>query len=349
MICDSIKDNSVVRRMILDEFYYQSKNSSYIIALQSVEAIKNCGLERSGIEETSKSLFYPSIKYLVRIVKSNKDDRVLGHCVQSLHQMLLKDREKTADVVYYLVSMIDRINSPPAKARIIRLIIDFIEHFKTIARETFRKLVKNFTAEKLPVKFQIIQLGVTLMQIKFEGAQEKLERIFAYVIQLGLSDADYGLKVFTRMVKGIFEKDSLCGDKIDRQSAFLNLQKESSLEGSQSKIVESKADLGGSSVGSEYKDVELENQESLNLNFLEDIDNHFIPSLSSVLNLPNSDLKVELCSEDQQTHANEFIFKTGPSKDLMFSHSIHSEGGKQDHGRGSKAHESVGKFVSSNQ
>lgn len=65
-----------MRKIILDEFYFQSKSTSQIIALQSVDAIKNCGLERNGIEDSSKSLFYPSIKYLIRIVKTNRGDRV---------------------------------------------------------------------------------------------------------------------------------------------------------------------------------------------------------------------------------------------------------------------------------
>ena len=143
-ICDRITDNSVIRRIILEEFAYQSKNKSSLIALQAVEGIKNCGLEKNRIADTSKSMFYPSIKALIKIVKINKDDRVLGRCIQNLHQMLLKDKQKTTEVVYYLVSMLDKIKSPSAKARIIKLIIDFKDYFKTLARETFRKLAKGF-------------------------------------------------------------------------------------------------------------------------------------------------------------------------------------------------------------
>ena len=78
IVCDNIKDNSILRKIILDELYYQSKNRSTIISLLAVEAIKNCGLERNGIEPSSKSMFYPSIKYMVKIVSSENDDRVLG-------------------------------------------------------------------------------------------------------------------------------------------------------------------------------------------------------------------------------------------------------------------------------
>ena len=78
IVCDNIKDNSILRKIILDELYYQSKNRSAIISLLAVEAIKNCGLERNGIEPSSKSMFYPSIKYMVKIVSSENDDRVLG-------------------------------------------------------------------------------------------------------------------------------------------------------------------------------------------------------------------------------------------------------------------------------
>jgi hypothetical protein len=223
-IWDSIKDNSVIRRTILDEFYYQSKNRSPIIALQAVDWIKNWGLERYGIAETSKSMFYPSIKHLIKIVKVNKDDRVLGRCIQNLHLMLLKDKNKTAEVVYYLVSMLESIKSPSAKARIIKLIIDFKDYFKTLARETFRKLVKNFWNERTVVKFQIIQLGITWMQMKFEGETEKLEQIFNYVLRLALADADYSLKQFTRMVKGIFDQESYWGGDINSKTAFTQIE-----------------------------------------------------------------------------------------------------------------------------
>ena len=76
MICDKIRDNYSLRKIILEEFYFQSKNTSQIISLQSVDAIRNWGLERNGIEDTSKSLFYPSIKYLIKIVKTNRGDKV---------------------------------------------------------------------------------------------------------------------------------------------------------------------------------------------------------------------------------------------------------------------------------
>lgn len=224
LICDSIRDNSAVRKIILDEFYYQSKNNSPIIALQSVEAIKNCGMERNGIEQSSKSMFYPSVKYMVRIVKTNKDDRVLGRCVQNLHIMLLKDQTKTPEIVYYLVSMLDKLTSPSARARVIRLVIDFINYFKTSARETFRKLVKNFLNEKLQVKFQILQLGITLMMIKFEDGTEKLEKIFNYLLKVALADADYGLKMFTRLVKGIFDRETMCDGTVTVNSIFSKAQ-----------------------------------------------------------------------------------------------------------------------------
>lgn len=165
-------------------------------------------MERHGIEETSKSMFYPSIKYLIKIVKVSKDDRVLGRCIERLHLMLLKDRRKTRDVVFYLVGMLDGIKSPMAKARIVRLVIDFKEVFKTLARETFRKLVKGFLREKTVVKFMIVQLGIALMQMKFEEENEKFEQIFNYMLKLALADADYGLKQFTRMVKGIFDQEA---------------------------------------------------------------------------------------------------------------------------------------------
>lgn len=78
LICDKIRDNSVIRKIILNEQYYQTKNTSFIVAIQALEGMKNCGLERNGIDESSKSLFYPSIKYMIKIVKNSRDDRVLG-------------------------------------------------------------------------------------------------------------------------------------------------------------------------------------------------------------------------------------------------------------------------------
>ena len=46
------------------------------------------------------------------------------------------------------------------------------------------------------------------MQMKFEEETEKLEQIFNYLMRLALADADYSLKQFTRMVKGIFDQES---------------------------------------------------------------------------------------------------------------------------------------------
>ena len=58
--------------------------------------------------------------------------------------MLIKDKTKTKNIVYYLVSMLDKITAVSARSRIIKLIIDYIDQFKTLAREVFRKLVKGF-------------------------------------------------------------------------------------------------------------------------------------------------------------------------------------------------------------
>ncbi|CAI2384681.1 unnamed protein product [Moneuplotes crassus] len=301
LICDRIKDNSTVRKIILDEHFYQTKNASYIIAMQALEGMKNCGLERNGINENSKSMFYPSIRYMIKIVKNNKDDRVLGRCVQNLHVMLLKDKKKTAEVVYYLVSLLDRISSPPAKARIVKLIIDFIDYFKTLARETFRKLVKNFTNEKLPVKFQIIQLGVTLMLIKFDDAEEKLEAIFKYVLQLGMLDADYGLNQFTRMIKGVFDKGTLFGGAITTKTAFTRIQNPKE----DSKNVE------------EYKNVDIPHEER-KVDLLQDFDKYYFLSLSNILNLPQDQgmsLEIDQCNEEQQVIAEEHLQRTGAVKE----------------------------------
>lgn len=217
--------------------------------------------------------------------------------------MLLKDKKKTAEVVYYLVSMLDKINSAPAKARIIKLIIDFIDYFKTLARETFRRLVKNYIKEKLPVKFQIIQLGVTLMLLNFEDGAEKLEAIFNYVLELGLTDADYGLNQFTRMVKGVFNKEILFGGSITTANAFIK---------SQSLPPENK-----NLTAEEFNDVELPHEEEKG-NILKDLDNYYFTSLSNILNLdPETEmsLQIDQCSDEQQRKADEFLIRTGVGKD----------------------------------
>ena len=252
--------------------------------------------------------------------------------------MLLKDRAKTAEIVYYLVSMIGKIHSY-AKARIIRLIIDFIELFKTVGRETFRRLVRTFTSEKLAVKFQIIQLGVTLMQIKFDDEKEKLEKIFSYALQLGLADADYSLKLFCRMTKGIFDKTSLCGGEINYKNAFYNFDNFIKISNKDSKAVNE------SQLSNEYNDIALSSQNSQNLNILESIDEVYIPCLSNLLNLPTNErnnLKIEQWSEEHQEVADEYISRSGAPKEIMFARSIHSEESKSSGKLKSKQNESIG-------
>ena len=255
--------------------------------------------------------------------------------------MLLKDSWKTTEIVYYLVSMIGRINSS-AKARIIRLIIDFIDYFKTVGRETFRRLVGTFTSEKTAVKFQIIQLGVTLMQIKFEDERENLNKIFTYALQLGLSDADYGLKLFWRMVKGIFDKKSLWGKEITFKNAFY-------FDNIDQFNLNNRDDKATNEVhtNNEYNEIVLPSQ-TIQSNILDSIDEIYLPSLSSLLNLqtgPRNSLKIEQCSEEHQQIANEYISKSGPTKEIMFTRSVHSEEGKSSSKPKSKANESIGKIV----
>lgn len=265
-------------------------------------------MERNGIDETSKSLFYPSIRFLVKIVKSNKDDRVLGRCVKNLHDLLLKDKSKTKDIVYYLVSMLEKISSSIARTRIIKLIMDYIDQFKTLARETFRKLVRNFTGEKSQVKFQIIQLGILVMRIDYQEENDKLEQIFSYMINLATNDADYSIKQFTRMLKGVFLKDTLCGGEITKINAFSKPSVHSN---------------GKLASHTEYNNFDLSSQSPASIDLLGQLNIEYLPTLSCILNLntPKS-LEVEPCTSEQQELADDFNCRLAPTKDIMFAHSV---------------------------
>jgi hypothetical protein len=67
----------------------------------------------------------------------------------------------------------------------------------------------SFVKEKEIVKFQILQLGVKLMNIKFDDEMEKLEKVFNYCIQLGMKDISYNINTFARMIKVLFVKESI--------------------------------------------------------------------------------------------------------------------------------------------
>ena len=55
------------------------------------------------------------------------------------------------DTIQINFDALKKDNWSEKEASNVKLIIDFIEYFTTLARETFRTLVKNFINEKLPV------------------------------------------------------------------------------------------------------------------------------------------------------------------------------------------------------
>ena len=158
----------------------------------------------------------------------------------------------------------------------------------------------------------------------YQDENDKLEQIFNYLIQLSLADADYSIKMFTRMIKGIFVKESILDGNINKNTAFLKLNISP----------ESK------SIQNEYNNVDLPEQKDGPVDILKGINTHYLPSISSILKIESENalkLEVQECSDEQLNLADEYNCKLAPTKDIMFTHSVYSEGAKVDRSKGNQS------------
>ena len=69
------------------------------------------------------------------------------------------------------------------------------------------------------------------MLMQFNDDNAKMKTIFDYLLELALTDADYGLKQFTRMVKGVFAKGNLCEGQVTCQNVFTPIFLDNKLAG----------------------------------------------------------------------------------------------------------------------
>mmetsp|Transcript_24190 Transcript_24190/g.23771 ORF Transcript_24190/g.23771 Transcript_24190/m.23771 type:complete len:98 (-) Transcript_24190:667-960(-) len=84
----------------------------------------------------------------------------------SLQKLLVKDSEQAHSIILYCIKMIDKIqpssdsSTNRAKATMIYLLQEFIDSFPTLSKETLRRLIKGFCAEKDDrIKQQIMNLA----------------------------------------------------------------------------------------------------------------------------------------------------------------------------------------------
>ena len=149
--------------------------------------------------------------------------------------------------------------------------------------------------------------------MKLNEENTKMKTIFDYVLELALADADYGLKQFTRIVKGIFAKGSLCSGQVTCENVFTPIFLDNKLEGK--KFLDHNLDQNS---GNGQNDINLPHQDDKYGNKLGDLDSVYFGSLSEIFKIPagsNMKLEIEQCTEDQQKAANEYLIRSSGGKE----------------------------------
>jgi AP-3 complex subunit beta len=141
---------------------------------------------------------------LMRLVKSS-NEQVVAESVVVIRQLLQQNNvEKDAvRVVRSLAAMLvsGRVTSSSARASIVWMLGEYFEdkHKNTVAMETLRLLVKDFSEEATEVRLQILNLAVKL---GLYNPQEKpVQLLLTYVLELCKYDTDYDVRDRARLVR----------------------------------------------------------------------------------------------------------------------------------------------------
>ena len=120
--------------------------------------------------------------------------------------MIQRDSAQSEAIILYCTKMIDKINhSGRAKATMVYLLKEFSERFKTLSKETLRRLIKQFNnSETEMVILQILNLSAKLLANQNED--EKLYEICNFLFNKALNDESLLVRQKAKMIRFIFDK-----------------------------------------------------------------------------------------------------------------------------------------------
>lgn len=171
-----------------------------------VEAIQSIG----RIVEKNSSMMEHCTKHLMILLKSHSP-LVTSQAVIVIRKLLTQNPAQQRKIVVHCTLIIDSLHFPQARASAIWIIGKYYSLMPTLAVETMRKLVLNFSKETPVVKHQIMN---TLTKIFTEWKEEEalkqvLEKLFRFLLDLCFFDASYDIRDKGRLLKTIFTEEGL--------------------------------------------------------------------------------------------------------------------------------------------
>lgn len=207
--------------MILTEFetYVAHPNKTFVC-----DVVNAIGDIASRIPEVAERC----LQGLLTLTTSNSD-KVVASAVVVIRKLLQQHSAYPA-VVQTIVGLSDKIKSPLARASIVWIATEYIEHVQVVAVELLRTLAFTFTEEAKTVKMQILNLAVRLsiheididpinqsavltgkQKKQIEHAISQVKELQSYVFELARYDTDCDIRDYVRFLSAVVDKQNeLC-------------------------------------------------------------------------------------------------------------------------------------------
>lgn len=103
-------------------------------------------------------------------------------------------------MIVHCARIVETLEYPQAKASAIWIIGKYYQFIPTLAIETFRRLILNFTKEVSLVKHQILN-SIIKIYTEWTGDKEFLDKLIEHLLQLCLYDLSYDIRDKARVIQ----------------------------------------------------------------------------------------------------------------------------------------------------
>ena len=237
-------------RPFLDSFFVNSAGDPQYIRLLKLDILTLLVTERNAdlvlsefecyVSHSDKQFVAATIRAVGRIV--NQLPSIANHCLEGLTSLMfssepvvvaqsvvvtrtiLQQHPEHCGQIRTMVNLLDTTKMGSARASIIWMTSEFIEHVPDLAPDALRKLCLSFENETADVKMQIVNLAVRLklvlrqdhpvgmMLSNIEETAAIVDKLLKYVLELASFDRNYDLRDRVRLLQAVLN-NSLYEDK----------------------------------------------------------------------------------------------------------------------------------------
>lgn len=166
----------------------------------------------------SQSYAGPAMDILMQLLRNSKncsfENNLLGSAVVSIRQILQQHPKLLVDTLPMLITLLDKLNSPIARASIIWIVGEHRSLVPNMIPDLLRKLAKSFKDEDDKTKIQILNLAVKVKlqgdvdpeenhSSLTQGTFQKVELLVKYILQLSKYDRNVDIRDRTRFFSAL--------------------------------------------------------------------------------------------------------------------------------------------------